>query len=98
MVREALIHGLGDEEICMNVLGQHKHDMSLDKVLQYIGAKESGKHSAGCLLEGIATTTAASSSSYKHQEKPKTQPCDSNPQPYVTTADRQVTHATNRMA
>ena len=65
MARDALICGLKDEEICMDVLGQHKQDVTLDEVLQYVEAKESGKCSAGHLLEGSATTTAAATSSYK---------------------------------
>ena len=80
MVRDALIRGLEDEEIRLDILGQYKQDMNLDEVLQYIEAKESGKCSAGRLLEGGTTANAATTSSYKRREKSKTQPCDGKSQ------------------
>ena len=79
MFRDTLIRGLEDEEICLDVLGQPKQDISLEKVLQYVKAKESGKR----LLEGgttTTTTTQAAASSYKRREKSKVQPCDNKSQ------------------
>ena len=79
MVRDTLIRGLEGEEIRLDVLGQPKQDISLEKVLWYVEAKESGKRSAGRLLEGDTTTTttiAAAASSYKRREKSKVQPRD----------------------
>ena len=64
MVRDALIRGLEDEDIRLEVLGQCKQDMSLDETLALIEAKESGKRSAGRLLHNSnppVTTNATSS-------------------------------------
>ena len=46
MVRDALINGLEDEEIRLDILAQSKQNMTLDEVLQLAEAKESGKRSA----------------------------------------------------
>ena len=69
MVRDALIRGLADEEIRLDILGESKQDMSLEEVLTYVEAKESGKRSAGRLLGDSTTATAAVTSSYRRQEK-----------------------------
>ena len=81
MVRDALIRGLEDEEIRLDVLGLSQQDMDLDHVLQYVEAKESGKRSAGRLLAGgaAATTTAAAASSYRRKERSKLQSRDVKP-------------------
>ena len=81
MVRDALIRGLEDDDIRLDILGQSQQDMRLDEVLQYVEAKESGKRSASRLLEGGATTTAAAAaSSYKRREKNRVQPHDNRSQ------------------
>ena len=69
MVRDALIRGLADEEIRLDILGESKQDMSLEEVLMYVETKESGKRSAGRLLGDSTTATAAVTSSYRRQEK-----------------------------
>ena len=69
MVRDALIRGLADEEIRLDILGESKQDMSLEEVLTYVEAKESGIRSAGRLLGDSTTATAAVTSSYRRQEK-----------------------------
>ena len=69
MIRDALIKGLTDDEIRLDILGESKQDMSLEEVLKFAEAKESGKRSAGRLLGGGTTSTAAVTSSYKQQEK-----------------------------
>ena len=69
MIRDALIKGLADDEIRLDILGESKQDMSLEEVLKFAQAKESGKQSAGRLLRGGTTSTAAVTSSYKRQEK-----------------------------
>ncbi len=81
MVRDALIRGLEDDDIRLDILGQSQQDMRLDEVLQYVEAKESGKRSASRLLEGGATTAAAAvASSYKRREKNRVQPHDNRSQ------------------
>ena len=69
MIRDALNKGLADDEIRLDILGESKQDMSLEEVLKFAEAKESGKRSAGRLLGGGTTSTAAVTSSYKRQEK-----------------------------
>ena len=49
IIRDALIRGLSDEDIKLEVLGQCRQDLSLDDTLQMIEAKESGKRSARML-------------------------------------------------
>ena len=39
-----------DDEIQLDLLGEKHQDMTLEEVLQYVEAKESGKRSAGRLL------------------------------------------------
>ena len=82
MIRDALIRGLEDEEIRLDILGRPEQDMSLEKVLQYVEAKESGRRSAGRLQHTASgtTTTAAATSSYKRRSKDKAQPRDTKPQ------------------
>ena len=69
MVRDALIRGLADEEIRLDILGESKQDMTLAEVLQYAEAKESGKRSADHLTTGPSSCSIASTSSYRKQEK-----------------------------
>ena len=69
MVRDALIRGLEDEEIRLDILGEAKQDMTLAEVLKYAEAKESGKRSAGRLIAGPPTLSAAATSSYHKQER-----------------------------
>ena len=70
MVRDALIRGLNDEEIRLDVLGESRQDISLEDVLRYVEAKESGKRSASRLLvEAGPATAAAATSSYQFKKK-----------------------------
>ena len=79
MVRDALIRGLEDEEIRLDILGESKQDMSLEDALRYVDAKESGKRSASRLVNNPSTMTAATSS-YKRQEKGRQlKPADTSP-------------------
>ena len=77
MVRDALVHGLGDAEIRLDIMGEPKQDMSLEDVLKYIEAKESGKRSAARLLDhhhtGNPAAATVTTSSYKRQERGRPQ-------------------------
>ena len=73
MIRDALIRGLADDEIRLDILGDSQQDMSLESVLKYVEAKESGKRSAGHLHGGNSITSAAAASSYRRQEKNRLQ-------------------------
>ena len=68
MVRDALILGLSDEEICLDVLG-HTTNPDLEETIAFIEAKESGKRSALRLLDGSLTSNTSASSSYKRFQK-----------------------------
>lgn len=69
MVRDCLIRGLEDEDIRLEILGQHNQDMTLDQVIQIADAKASGKRSAHMLHEGAPVTpiAAAVKSTYRRQ-------------------------------
>ena len=74
MVRDCLIRGLEDEDIRLEILGQHNQDMTLDQVIQIADAKESGKRSAHMLHEGAPVTPiAAAVSTYRKQSATRPQ-------------------------
>ena len=64
IVRDALIRGLDDEDIRLDLLGQANQNMSLDEVIQLTEAKEAGKRSVSRLTTN-PTVTANAASSYK---------------------------------
>ena len=66
MVRDALIRGIEDEEIRLDILGQAKQDLTLDEALQFIEARESGKRSA---LQLNGSSVQAALSTYKRKDK-----------------------------
>ena len=68
MLRDVLCRGLGDSEIQMDLLGNKNQDMSLEEVLRFVEAKETGKKSASRLLLPHAADAAANSS-YRRQKK-----------------------------
>ena len=69
IVRDCLIHGLYDEDIKLEILGQENQEMSLDQVIQISEAKESGKRSSNFLQGGAPVTPSAASvrSTYRKQ-------------------------------
>ena len=71
MIRDSLIIGLADDDIRLDILGQIDQEMTLDKVISFVEAKESGKRSAGRLnhipISSPATINAASS--YRQMER-----------------------------
>ena len=73
MIHDALIRGLNDEEIRLDILGESRQDLSLEDTLSYVEAKESGKRSASHLIGDSSIITAAAMSSYKHLEKVRAQ-------------------------
>ena len=73
MIRDALLRGIADDEIRLEILGHSNQKLTLEETLQLIEAKESGKRSAGHLLTGADTTTAAATSSYRRQERSRLQ-------------------------
>ncbi|RUS74671.1 hypothetical protein EGW08_017577 [Elysia chlorotica] len=80
MIRDALIRGIEDEEIRLDILGESRQDMSLEEALHYIEAKESGKRSASRLVNN-PPAIAAATSSYRRQEKNRYQAKTSEPSP-----------------
>ena len=51
VLRDVVTRGLADEDIQLDLLGEKNQDMTLEEVFQFIEAKESGKRSAGRLLQ-----------------------------------------------
>ena len=44
ILRDVLAHGISDNEIQLDLLGDAKQDMTLEQMLKFIESKESGKH------------------------------------------------------
>ena len=61
IIRDALIRGISDEDIKLEILGQDQQNITLDETLKMIEAKESGKRSAG-MLSNASTNSATSDS------------------------------------
>ena len=57
---DVLTRGLVDSEIQLDLLGDKNQDMTLEEVLQFVEAKESGKRSAGRLLQAQGVDAARS--------------------------------------
>ena len=51
ILRDVIIRGIEDSDIQLDLLGQTNQDMTLDEVLHFIEARESGKRSATKLLQ-----------------------------------------------
>ena len=71
MIRDSLIMGLADEDIRLDILGQVDQEMSLDKIISFVEAKESGKRSAGRLNHNPISSpvTINAASSYRQMER-----------------------------
>ena len=68
MLRDVLCRGLEDSEIQMDLLGNKNQDMTLEEVLRFVEAKETGKRSASrLLLPHMADVVAGSS--YRRQKR-----------------------------
>lgn len=64
MIKDVLCRGLDDSEIQMDLLGNRDQDMTLEQVLSFVEAKQSGKRSAARLLI-THTINAVASSTYR---------------------------------
>ena len=69
IVRDALIRGLVDEDIKLDILGQCNQQMTLDEILKLSEAKEAGKRSAHSLISPDNSASSNATSSYKQREK-----------------------------
>ena len=67
-MKDVLYRGLEDSEIEMDLLGDKNQDMTVEQVLGFVEAKESGKRSASRLLLPQATD-AVGGRSYRKQKK-----------------------------
>ena len=74
VLRDVITRGLVDDEIQLDLLGEKHQDMTLEEVLQYVEAKESGKRSAGRLLQ--TQGAEAMRSQYRKQQNPSRKPYD----------------------
>lgn len=93
MVRDALIRGLEDEDIKLDVLGQCKQDMSLDETLVLIEAKESGKRSAGRLLH-TSNPPVATNATSSYRRRNNTQANQRNKPP--ATSNHNSSHSSSQ--
>ena len=69
IVRDALIRGLVDEDIKLDILGQCNQQMTLDETLKLSEAKEAGKRSAHSLISPDNSASSNATSSYKQRER-----------------------------
>ena len=69
ILRDILIRGLADNEIQLDILGDKNQDMSLEEVFLFVEAKESGKRSAGRLLQTHRAEAARSQYRKKQYEE-----------------------------
>ena len=70
MVKDALIIGLADEEIRLDVLAKAPKTLNLEETVAFIESRESGKRSAHRLLDGSLTSSTSKVSSYRRNAKP----------------------------
>ena len=68
ILRDIITRNIADNDIQLELLGSENQNMSLEEVVRFIEAKESGKRSATHLLATQAAN-AARSSSYKKEKK-----------------------------
>ena len=72
MIRDVLTRGVADPDTQLDLLGDRNQDMSLEEVIKFIEARESGKRSASRLLNTHTSdimSTAALRSQYKRSQK-----------------------------
>ncbi|KAK3752546.1 hypothetical protein QZH41_003484, partial [Actinostola sp. cb2023] len=82
ILRDVLTRGLSDSEIQLDLLGDKNQDMTLEEVLQFVEAKESGKRSAGRLLQTQGAEAARSQyRSTKQMELKNRRPDNHKPDP-----------------
>lgn len=67
MIRDVLIRGIADGDIQLDILGHQDQNLSLEKTIKFVEAKESGKRSANRLLQSQGADAVRSS--YKHSKR-----------------------------
>ena len=79
---DVLTHGLAGSEIQLDLFGDKNLDMNIEEVLQFLGAKESGRQSAGHVLQAQGADAACSQyRSAKNTELKNRQPNNLNSDP-----------------
>ena len=97
ILRDILTHGLADSEIQLDLLHNKNQDMTLEEVLQFVEAKESGKWSAGCLLQ--AQVADAARSQYHSAKNTELKNCKlTNPTPDLCHSCSKHGHGKNSPA
>ena len=67
ILRDVLARGIADQEIQLDLLGDQNQSMSLEDMLRFVEAKESGKRSASRLLD--PANVSAASSTYRRAKQ-----------------------------
>ena len=71
IMKDVIIKGISDCEIQLDLLSDHNQNMSLEDIVKYVEARESGKRSATKLLHNIQGANSTRSTYKKsHQFKP----------------------------
>ena len=72
MIRDVISRGLSDQDIQLDLLGNSDQNMTLEQVVAFVEAKETGKRSASRLIESHGSDsikTAAAHSQYRREQK-----------------------------
>ena len=71
IMKDVIVRGISDGEIQLDILSDHNQDMSLNDIIRYAEAKESGKRSATKILSSVQGA-CGSRSSYKKSQQVRT--------------------------
>ena len=77
ILRDIITRNIADSDIQLELLGNENQKMTLEEVLRFVEARESGKRSANHLL-GTQAVEATRSSTYRKNKNPKNPPADDN--------------------
>ena len=84
ILRDVLSRGIADQEIQLDVLGDQNQDMTLEEVLKFVEAKESGKRSASRLLNSQGAESVGSTYRWGKQQDVRDRMTDSSPCSYCS--------------
>ena len=82
ILRDVLSRGIADQEIQLDVLGDQNQDMTLEEVLKFVEAKESGKRSASRLLNSHGAESVGSTYRRGKQQDVRDRMTDASPCSY----------------
>ena len=81
IIRDAITRGIHDDEIRLNLLSDKNQNMTVEEILAYVEAKESGKKSVSRLSDSVNVSAATSryKSRQRNTQSPKCGYCGRSP-------------------